>query len=119
MQELRQAFITSTQNYMEGAVNLFEQRFAIEEISEASLKITALGLYEAEINGCKVGNQLFTPGYTYYTRNLHYQEYDVTKMINKGENSLRVFLAQGWYCGRFTHENKIQIYGIKPLLPGF
>lgn len=113
MQELRQAFITSTQNYMEGAVNLFEQRFAIEEISEASLKITALGLYEAEINGCKVGNQLFTPGYTYYPRNLHYQEYDVTKMINKGENSLRVFLAQGWYCGRFTHENKIQIYGDK------
>lgn len=113
MQELREAFITSTQSYMEGSVNLFEQCFITDEISKARLQITALGLYEAEINGAKVGKQLFAPGYTYYHRNLHYQEYDITNMLQQGENVFRVFLAQGWYCGRFTHENKIQIYGDK------
>ena len=108
--ELKKHFITVPREYREGAVEVFQQKIAAEKVKKATLTITALGLYEAEINGKKVGNYLFTPGYTYYNKNLHYEVYDVADMLAE-ENVLTVYLAQGWYCGRFMHENKTQIYG--------
>ena len=46
-------------------------------------------------------------------KDLHYQVYDVTALLAE-ENLLRVYLGQGWYCGRFTCDNKVQIYGERP-----
>ena len=111
--ELKKHFITTNRPYQEGTVEVFKQKIRVCNVKKATLSITALGLYEAEINGKKVGDALFTPGFTYYPTHLYYQTYDVTGMIT-GENTLTVYLAQGWYCGRFTFENKVKIYGDCP-----
>ena len=111
--ELKNHFITTNRPYQEGIVEVFQQKLKSCNVKKATLAITALGLYEAEINGKKVGKALFTPGFTYYPTHLYYQTYDVTGMLT-GEDVLTVYLAQGWYCGRFTFENKVQIYGDCP-----
>ncbi len=111
MIDLKKHFITSTRAWHEGEVFVFEQQVNGSAVESATLHITALGVYEAEINGQKVGDALFAPGYTYYPRHLNYQTYDVADMLGTGQNSLRVYLGQGWYCGRFTFDNKTQIYG--------
>ncbi|MBP3520220.1 MAG: alpha-L-rhamnosidase N-terminal domain-containing protein, partial [Oscillospiraceae bacterium] len=110
-EELKPRFIQADRPFREGAVDVFEQRFSAEGVKKACLMITALGVYEAELNGKKVGDILFAPGYTYYHRQLQAQSYDVTGMLREGENLLRVYLGQGWYCGRYTFDNKCQIYG--------
>jgi len=113
MSDLKAHFIAVDRPFKEGTVEVFEQSFSAGEIKRAALSITALGVYEAELNGQKVGDLLFTPGYTYYPKDLHYQVYDVTEQLGK-TNLLRVYLGQGWYCGRFTCDNKTQIYGERP-----
>lgn len=110
-QDLKTRFIQSPTPFVEGAVDVFEQRFTVTDWESARLAITALGIYEAELNGEKVGDILFAPGYTYYHRQLQAQTYDVTHMLKQGENVLRVYLGQGWYCGRYTFDNRCQIYG--------
>ena len=75
---------------------------------------TALGVYEAELNGVKIGRQMFAPGFSYYPRRVLYQTHEVTELLREGENTLTVYLGQGWYCGRFLCENQTQIYGEQP-----
>lgn len=113
MEDLKTHFITTIRPFTEGAVEVFEQEIPVRHVRQAFLTITALGIYEAELNGRKVGDLLFTPGYTYYPKNLHYQRWDVTELLSD-DTVLRVYLSQGWYCGRFTYENKTQIYGEQP-----
>lgn len=113
MKDLKNYFITTERPFNEGAVEVFEQKIELTSIKKAVLTITALGLYEAQINGQKIGDMLFAPGYTYYPKEVQVQEYDVTDLMQEC-NTLKVFLGQGWYCGRFTFENKVQIYGEKP-----
>ena len=113
MSDLRSHFITVERPFKEGTVEVFEQSVPAAGMKRATLTITALGVYEAELNGKKIGDLLFTPGYTYYPKDLHYQVYDVTALLAE-ENLLRVYLGQGWYCGRFTCDNKVQIYGERP-----
>ncbi|MBS5937952.1 alpha-L-rhamnosidase [Clostridium sp.] len=113
MEELKEHFITSIKEYKEGEVGLFKQNINVKKLKKATLYITALGIYEAQINGKQVGEQMFAPGFTYYHRDLQYQEYDVKNLLVSGENELKVYLGQGWYCGRFTFDNITQIYGEK------
>ena len=108
MELLRKSLISSALPYREGAVAIFEQPFTVA--SNAKLTITALGIYEAEVDGIKLGDQLFAPGYTYYPKDLYYQIFNLNH-LKPGLHTLRVYLAQGWYCGRFTFDNKVQIYG--------
>ncbi|MGI6315370.1 MAG: family 78 glycoside hydrolase catalytic domain [Christensenellales bacterium] len=111
--ELKNHFITVPREYREGAVEVFEQRITSGQVKKAALAITALGLYEAEINGKKVGDALFAPGFTYYPTHLYCRSYDVTNLLT-GDDTLTVYLGQGWYCGRFTFDNKARIYGERP-----
>lgn len=116
-EHLKEQFIQADRPYREGAVDVFEQVISVKEserIRRAALCMTALGVYEAELNGKKVGDILFAPGYTYYHRQLQVQNYDVTTMLTESgnlDNVLRIYLGQGWYCGRYTFENKCRIYG--------
>ena len=114
MKELKQHFISSSSEYREGAVHVFWQKFAAQNVKSAVLFMTALGIYDVSVNGKDVQEQYFAPGYTYYPRDLFYQKMDVTDALQNGENELKVYLAQGWYCGRFTFDNKTQIYGDQP-----
>ena len=111
--ELKKHFITTGRPFQEGTVEVFQQKLKVSNVKKATLTITALGLYEAEINGIKVGDALFTPGFTYYPTHLYYQTYEATDLLT-GEDTLTVYLAQGWHSGRFTFENKVQIYGECP-----
>ena len=112
-EHLRSQFIQADRPYVEGVVDVFLQHIPVGEVRRASLCITALGVYEAELSGEKVGDILFAPGYTYYPHLLQVQTYDVTGMLQAGDHdhTLRVYLGQGWYCGRYTFDNKCQIYG--------
>lgn len=79
----------------------FSKQFQIDgELQKARLYITACGLYEAEINGLRVGNQYFTPGFTDYKRRLQYQTYDITDLLISGNNCLEIVLGDGWYRGK-------------------
>jgi alpha-L-rhamnosidase len=63
------------------------------------LYATALGLYEMRLNGRRVGDAVFTPGWTDYRKRVYYQSYDVTRQVRAGTNVLGAILADGWACG--------------------
>ncbi|MBR0211511.1 MAG: family 78 glycoside hydrolase catalytic domain [Oscillospiraceae bacterium] len=81
-------------------VDCFRKVFTVRKnVRRARLYITACGLYEAELNGEKVGNFCLAPGHTDYRKRVQYQTYDVADMLKPGENELTVQLADGWYRG--------------------
>lgn len=83
-------------------------------VAQARLYITAHGLYRAEINGQPVSDDAFTPGWTSYHRRLRYQAYDVTGLLEPGDNVIGAQLADGWFRGRLTCvEGKRNVYGDK------
>ena len=84
--------------------------FSCKNVKKARLYITGLGLYEATINGKKVGNEYLTPYCNDYCEYVQYQTFDVTKLL-KGENLLEIALGDGWYKGRFGLRHKSNIYG--------
>ena len=114
MEELRKQWITSEKEYREGEVFVYRQKFTASQVKKAVFYGTALGVYEAELNGTKIGRQMFAPGFSYYPRRVLYQTHEVMKLLREGENTLTVYLGQGWYCGRFLCENQTQIYGEQP-----
>lgn len=81
-------------NLRGGTVYLKNFRCAAKA-EKAILKITALGVYEAKLNGERVGDFILAPGWTSYLNRLQVQSYDVTDML-KTENSLEVTVGQGW-----------------------
>ncbi len=81
----------------------------------ARLYITALGLYEASINGQRVGDAVLTPGWTDYRVRVRYQTYDVTALLQPGENALGAIPGDGWYCGHVEWRDR-QLYGDRPKL---
>ena len=80
-------------------VDCFRKTFAASEVRKARLYISACGVYEARINGERVGDFVLAPGSTDYRRRIQYQTYDVTAMIRSGDNVLTAELADGWYRG--------------------
>jgi len=82
-------------------------------IRAARAYVTALGLYELEINGRRVGDLRFTPGFTSFHQRLHYQVFDVTEHLDQGANAIGVTLADGWYRGHLWVRAKPKIFGNK------
>lgn len=68
-------------------------------VKKARLYVTALGLYEFQINGKKIGKDYFTPGWTDYNKRLYYQVFDVSSELQMGKNTLGSILSYGWYAG--------------------
>lgn len=69
-------------------------------VSSARLYATAHGLYEAELNGIRVGADTLSPAWTVYGQRLRYLTYDITSLIREGENAVGAWLGDGWYRGR-------------------
>lgn len=76
----------------------------------ARLYICGLGVYEAYLNGNKIGDDVLAPFLNDYRFALQTQTYDVTEMLipgkvqeeeSNGENTLEILLGNGWYKGRF------------------
>lgn len=80
-------------------------------VKRARLYATALGVYEAQLNGRVVGDHVLAPGWTAYGHRLRYQTFDVTELIREGPNCLGATLADGWYRGRLGFEGKRALYG--------
>ena len=86
------------QNDLGDIVPAFSKCFRLNEpIKKATLHITALGVYEATLNGQRVGEFIMAPGWTAYDKRLQYQEYDITDILLSGENELQVLVGKGWY----------------------
>lgn len=82
-----------------------------KKVSQATVFITAHGLYEAWLNGTRVGDACLTPGWTSYNKRLQYQVFDVTSQLKTGDNALGVILGSGWYRGNIGFSGQINVYG--------
>jgi len=85
-----------------------------KNIANARIYVTSHGYYELHLNGKKVGDQVLTPGWTSYGKRLQYQVYDVTNMLNKGNNAIGAVLGDGWYKGTLAWGNNWAVYGKSP-----
>lgn len=91
---------------------LFRKEFATpKKLRSATAYITAHGLYEAMINGRRIGDAFLTPGWTSYKKRLQYQVYDVTDLVRPGKNAIGVTLGSGWYRGFIAFQGQRNYYG--------
>lgn len=78
-----------------------------KKITSVTAYITSLGMYEAQINGKRVGDAYYTPGWTSYNKRLQYQTYDVTNLVKSGKNAISVTIGDGWYRGNQGGDEKV------------
>lgn len=91
---------------------LFRKEFSLKKkIKSAMAYITAKGLYEAKLNGARISDTYFAPGWTSYKNQLQYQVYDATALLRVGSNVLGASLGNGWYKGRIGFGNQHNFYG--------
>lgn len=74
----------------------------------AVMHVTGLGQYELSVNGAKVGDDIFSPGWTDYRKTVLYDTYDVTKLVSKGDNALGLILGNGMYNIQPNYERYVK-----------
>lgn len=84
------------------------------QIKRATAYVTALGLVDLYLNGARVSDELFTPGWTDYDKRVYYRCYDVTKRLKSGENVVGAVLGDGWYSGYVGYGHHRDHYGQHP-----
>jgi len=80
-------------------------------IASARVYVSSHGLYEMSINGQRVGDDLFTPGWTSFNKRVQYQTYDVTGLLKQDDNAVGVMLGDGWYRGFIGWGTQRNYYG--------
>ena len=94
----------------------FVRRFSLQgPVRRAQLSLTAMGVYEAYLNGVRVGNDILAPGWTSYQTRLQYQEYDVASLL-AAENCLEITVGKGWYRGEIPDWSE-QVTACKRQIP--
>lgn len=83
-------------------------------IKSARIYATALGEYELFLNGKRVGDEVFAPGWTDYREHVKYQTYDVTALLGAGNNAIAALLAPGWYATPLEWMQQPNNYGDTP-----
>ncbi|WP_211657637.1 alpha-L-rhamnosidase [Parapedobacter composti] len=73
-------------------------------VAKATVVVSGLGLYELQINGQKVGDDVLSPTLTDYARQVPYNTYDVRHLLDTGTNAIGVILGNG----RFFHLRDFQ-----------
>ena len=102
-------WIKSPVNVNGGAV-CFRKRIVFEkEVAAAVLEASAMGLYEASLDGKKIGDRVLTPGFTSYHNRIQYQTYDVSDLLRNG-SVLELAVADGWAVGHFGFVGKSKLY---------
>jgi alpha-L-rhamnosidase len=104
----------------------YRKEFAAgKPVKRATVHASALGIYELEINGRRVGDAWFTPGWADYAKRGYYNTADVTALVAPGPNCLGAAVADGWYagylgyallCGYGPHKAGRALYGKTPAL---
>lgn len=91
---------------------IFKKDFQLKKkVKRATAYITAHGMYEAIINGQRLGDAYLTPGWTSYNKRLQYQVYDITDQLQIGSNEILATLGNGWYRGVLAWANHRNLYG--------
>ena len=110
------SFISAEKSWIP-ATPYFKKHVSLSsEIKSAKLHISSLGVFVAEIDGVRVGDDFMAPGWTNYNKRLQYFTYDVTNMLS-AESDLIVGVANGWYSSRGGFpESKDGMYGTHPAL---
>lgn len=91
----------------------FTPEYLRREFSNASppvsarLYVTSKGVFEAYLNGQRVGADFMTPGWTPYHARIETLTYDVTSLLKEGENVLGIVLGEGWYAGRMMRKKDV------------
>ncbi|KAL1959386.1 hypothetical protein VTO42DRAFT_2189 [Malbranchea cinnamomea] len=86
--------------------------FTGDKTAAARLYCTAHGVYEVELNGKRVGDHVLAPGWQSYKHRLHYQIFDITPLLNEGENVIGAYVGEGWFAGRLgCPTGALNIYG--------
>ncbi len=84
-----------------------------QKIQSARLYVTSKGLNEMYINGKRVGDNVFTPGWTSYKNQIQYFTYDITALLKTGDNAVGAILGDGWFRGYLAWANARNHYGTK------
>ena len=90
-------WITTSLATGDAVPEFFKEWHSGKTAAQAELLITALGVYEARLNGLRVGDFVLAPGWTTYEKRLQVQRYDVTALLGT-ENCLTVRVGKGWYA---------------------
>jgi len=87
---------------------------AAKPVARAVLYATALGIYDGYVNGRRVADDRFSPGWTDYTKRVYYRAFDVTADVKPGKNALGAVLSDGWYSGYIGWGHHRNHFGKKP-----
>jgi len=82
-------------------------------IVRATLYASARGLFELQLGGRRVGEDLLAPEWTDYRQRIHYRTYDVTAQIAPGRNVLGAVLGDGWWSGFIGWQETRGRYGLE------
>lgn len=80
------------------------------KVKSARLYLSGLGLFRAELNKEPVSEEVLTPYYSNYHEEIQYLTFDITDKV-KENNTLRVFLGNGWYKGKFGLAGRKENFG--------
>jgi len=83
-------------------------------VKRATAYVSALGVYELHLNGQPVSQDVLAPGWTNFNKRVHYQTYDVTRLITQGNNALGAILGDGWYASSLAHYDRRNMYNGRP-----
>lgn len=83
-------------------------------VKRATIYTTALGVHDVHLNGERISDDYFNPGWTDYAKRVYYRTYDVTSKLSRGSNALGAVLADGWYSGYVGFGKMRDHYGKKP-----
>lgn len=99
-----------TEDYSINKLFIIRGRFWTDKVKTATLRVLGLGFFHCYINGKRVGNDLFLPLSTDFEKRenfpineiisghrIYVPEYDITSMLNDGENVIAVHFGGGWY----------------------
>lgn len=90
---------------------VFFHDFSTEkEVMRARIYVTGLGLYEAYLNGTKIGEDFLAPFCNDYNEDIQYQTYDITDLLQEN-NRIEIMTGNGWYKGRLGYDGDVAFFG--------
>ncbi len=99
------SWLSFTEDFGSVCPTFFRRVEAEKPIRSAVLSVTAIGVYEARINGQRVGDFILAPGCTSYRTRLQVQTYDVTPLLAGGAE-LAITVGAGWHRGRISERDE-------------
>ena len=96
---------------------LFRKTFNVsKKVRQGVLYASALGVYDLHLNGKPIDSDVLSPGWTDFSKRVHYFGYEVTREIKHGENTLGAMLGDGWYASYIAYTKRRHFYGNSPRL---